>query len=380
MPRPLPEDTFPYLAIGLAKYAESKRKYPYPPELFYAQNQLSLTMLTTYPSTITALFDRFEEPLEQWWPGTLPSGIDPRFQLLYEGELDEQVVEFLLEYKLPAEATLQEIQVILDNKLMVNILSKAKNAYITDPIGASSDYIAIREFIITHPWTSDEELRRRFRDLHHFTSQEVGVLYQDSRAPGPALLYQRPGTSESHYWTCPLCGPLYQRNNRLGSIKPNACLGRCPGPQGWKELDPANNPRVLKRGIHLRTHLPGVTEIQLYQWLTQDVQPTLPALQKVTLWPGVDCYDLQLQFQQFAWAIDLKDYKDPFVLGRHIAQDNRQVAERALEWQQWFYVYPSYREMQRLDYRSCVLRTAGQLPQNVEILSEKQLKARVTSV
>lgn len=75
-----------------------------------------------------------------------------------------------------------------------------------------------------------------------------------------------------------------------------------------------------------------------------------------------------------------KDYKDPFALGIHIAQDNRQVAESALEWQKWFYVYPSYREAQRPDYRSCVLHTAGQLPQHVEILSEKQFKARVTSI
>ena len=55
-----------------------------------------------------------------------------------------------------------------------------------------------------------------------------------------------------------------------------------------------------------------------------------------------------------------------------------QVGESALEWQRWFYVYPSYREQQRSDYRACVLRAAGQLPSNVDILSEKQFKALVT--
>ena len=89
MTRLLSEDVFPYLAIGLAKYVESEQKYPYPDELSYALNQLSLAMLTTYPSTITYLFDLFETPLEQWWPGTPPPGIDPRFELLYEGGLDE---------------------------------------------------------------------------------------------------------------------------------------------------------------------------------------------------------------------------------------------------------------------------------------------------
>lgn len=384
MARPLPENVFSYLAIGLAKYAESELKYPYPPELSYAQNQLSLEMLTTYPSTITDLFGLFEKPLEQWWPGALPPGIDPRFELLYEGELDEQVIEFLLEYKLPAEATLQDIQVILDNQLMINILTIARNAYIADPIGANHEYTTIRQYVITHPWTNNEHLRQQFRDLHYIKIQEVGALYQDSRSLDSILRYQLSGMQNPRYWNCPVCGPLYQRNNRLGSIKPNACLGRCPGPQGWQDLDPADNPLVLKRGIHLRTHIPGTTEIQLYQWLTQDIQPTLPALRQVVLWPGVDRYDLQLKFQRptltvDSWAVDVKDYKDPFALGKHIAQDNRQVAESALVWQQWYYVYPSYRETQRADYRVCALRAAGPLPGNVDILSEKQFKALVGS-
>jgi len=378
MTRSLPEEVFPYLAIGLAKYVESEQKYPYPDELSFTLNQLSLAMLATYPSTITGLFELFEKPLEQWWPGTPAPGIDPRFELLYEGALDEQVIEFLFEYKLPAEATLRDIQVILDNQLIISILNAARNAYIADPIGASEEYTAIRRYVISHPWTSSEQLRRQFRDLHYIKIQEVGALYQDSRSLHSTLLHQRPGSQEARYWNCPVCGPLYQRNNRLGSLKPNACLGRCPGPQGWQDLDPAGHPLVLKRGIHLRTLIPGTTEIQLYQWLTQDAQSTTPALQQVILWPGVDRYDLQLKFQRETWAVDVKDYKDPFALGRHIAQDTQLVAESALEWQRWYYIYPSYREQQRSDYHACVLRAAGQLPANVGIRSEKQFKALVT--
>lgn len=382
MKRQLPEDVFSYLAIGLAKYAENDNRYPYPDELSYALNQLSLVMLAKYPSTITKVFQLFETPLEQWWPGTLPSGIEPRFELLYEGELDEQVIEFLLEYELPTNATLRDIQLILDNQLMVNILHTATSARSSDPDSAQKEYTAIRQYIITHPWTSTEQLRQQFRDLRHIKLQDVGALYQDSRSLHSTLLYRRAGMSEACYWNCPACGPLYQRNNRLGSIKPNACLGRCPGPQGWQNLDPVDHPLVLKRGIHLRTLIPGITEIQLYQWLVQDAQTDIPVLKQVILWPGVDRYDLQLTFQYSAqkrevWAVDVKDYKDPFVLGRHIAQDNRQVSENALDWQWWYYVYPSYREQQRSDYRACVLRAAGQLPANVGILNEKQFKALV---
>ncbi|GLV59824.1 hypothetical protein KDH_66480 [Dictyobacter sp. S3.2.2.5] len=384
MARPLPEKVFPYLAIGLAKYVESKQKYPYPDELFYALNQLSLAMLGTYPGTIADLFELFEKPLEQWWPGAPLTGIDPRFELLYNNELDEQVVEFLLEYQLPEKATLRDVQIIIDNQLMLNILNTARSAYATDPVGASEEYVAIRQYVITHPWTSSEQLRRQFRSLRHIKIQDVGALYQESRSLQSTLLYQRPGISEVCYWNCPTCGPLYQRHNRLGSLKPNACLGRCPGPQGWQNLDPMNYPLVLRRGIHLRTMIPGTAEMQLYQWLTQGAQSITPALQQVILWPGVDCYDLQLRFRHSAqteetWAIDVKDYKDPFALGKHIAQDKRYFNEKVLEWQRWYYVYPSYREYQRSDYRACALRVAGQLPSNVDILSEKQFKAMVTA-
>ena len=73
-------------------------------------------------------------------------------------------------------------------------------------------------------------------------------MYQDSRSYNTMLLYQRPGMPTARYWNCTVCGPLYQRNNRLGSIKPSACTGRCPGPQGWQDLDPHSNTLVLKRG------------------------------------------------------------------------------------------------------------------------------------
>lgn len=378
--KPLPENVFSYLALGLAKYAEREQKYPYPPELLYALNQLSLAMLTAFPRTISDLFELFAKPLEQWWPSdTLPVGIDPRFELLYEGELDEQVIEFLLEYKLPTGATLQDLQVILDNQLMINILNKSRQASITDSAGANSEYVAIRQYVITNPWTTTEALRQQFRTLRYIKIQEVGALYQDSRSYNATLLYQRPGMPEARYWNCAVCGPLYHRNNRLGSIKPSACAGRCPGPQGWQDLDPLSNTLILKRGLHLRTHIPGITEIQLYRWLIQDIQPKQSLLQQVVLWPGVDRYDLLLEFQDGTWAVDVKDYKDPFALGKHIAQDNRHVAENSLEWKYWFYVYPYYREIQRPDYTAHVRRVAGPLPSNVVILNEKQFKARVAS-
>lgn len=381
MAKLLPEQIFPYLALGLAMYTEHEQKYPYPPELLYAQHHLSLAMLTSYPVTVTEFFELCKKPLEEWWPGnTLPTDIDKRFELLTaEGELSDQVIDYLTEYELPAGATLQDIPIIVDNQLMVRIRNRAVQAALYDPVVANRDYAAVRQYVITTPWTTSEKLRRHFRDLRYIKIEEVGELYQDSRSVGSALLYHRSDMSKSCYWNCSACGPLYQRHDRLGSIKPGACEKRCPGMQGWQPLDVFDHSLVLKRGIHLRTHIPGTAEIRLYRWLTDEVLPARPALQQVILWPGVDCYDLQLAFQNDVWAVDVKDYKDPFALGKHIKQDKRHFNQSDLEWHEWFYVYPMYRELQRPDYQACALRAAGQLPPNVAILSEKQFKMRVQS-
>lgn len=373
----LTEDVFFYLAIGLAKYVEHGRRYPYPVELRYAMNHLSAAMLTSYPTTITDLLTLFEQSLEKWWPGQLPDDIDPYFELLDEGELHEQLVDFLIEHDLTHEEKLQDIQVVLENRLMVNILNILRNVYISDPVTACDEYTTIRKYITTHPWTDGTQLRKALRTVS-VKIQDVSALYHDARTLGSTLLYRRPDMKEASYWNCPLCGPLYQRHNQLGSIKPNACAGRCPGPQGWESKDPADYPWVLKRGIHLRTYIPGTTEIALYSWLTQDVQPTKPVLKSVVLWPGVDRYDLQLTFPGVVWAIDVKDYKDPLMLGKYIAQDKRDMSQYpSLDWQQWYYVYPSYRERQGPDYHARVVRSAGKLPSNVAIISEMQFKELV---
>jgi hypothetical protein len=117
--------------------------------------------------------------------------------------------------------------------------------------------------------------------------------------------------------------------------------------------------------------------MQLYRWLVDEVCPMRPVLQQVELWPMIDSYDLQLTFRGNVWAVDVKDYKDPFTLGKYIKQDIRPLDQEDLIWNEWFYVYPTYREWQRPDYGACVRRAAEGLPSNVAILSEDQFKKRV---
>jgi len=272
---------------------------------------------------------------------------------------------------------MEGIQLLLDSELMGNICRDARKAEAFDPAGAQSEYVAVRSYVIDHPWTTREELRKELRDLRHIRPEDVGGLYEESRSVGHTLLYKESPQQKPCYWNCSVCGPLYQRDGRLGSIKPGACEQRCPGKPGWQALEIEDNTWVLKRGVHLSTYIPGTTEMELYRWLMKEVRPVQRDLQQVDLWPGIDSYDLQLRFPGHVWAVDVKDYKDPFTLGEHIKQDNRSFDRKDLAWNEWFYVYPTYHEWQRPNYGECVRRVAEGLPADVSILNTEQFKKRV---
>src|SRR5258707_1947252 len=128
MAKLLAKRAFLCLALGLAKYMTSTQKYPYPPELLYAQHHLSLAMLTSYPATITGYFELCKKPLEDWWPGAIPDKVDKRLALLEpDGDLGQQVIEYLLTaYDLPEDLTLRGIQEFLDRELMGIICGKLR--------------------------------------------------------------------------------------------------------------------------------------------------------------------------------------------------------------------------------------------------------------
>ncbi len=70
---------------------------------------------------------------------------------------------------------------VLDSELMGNLLRDARKSASYDPAGAQRDYVAVRSYVITHPWTTSEKLRKELlQGLLHLPRQKVGELYQDS--------------------------------------------------------------------------------------------------------------------------------------------------------------------------------------------------------
>ena len=375
---PLSADIFFFLTVGLARFLENGKRYPYPPEFQKALHHLAFALGDQYPKTITELLLLFSsKPLADWWKGELPDGIDPRFELCFDDRLDDAIADYLIERDIKSGSTLQHLQIILDNQRIQNVLCKLRDIYPDDPTGASQEYKTIREYLILHPWTNPTELRQELHQLHYFDPKQISDLFYLEAHTLPQLLHRPPSAQATSYWNCPVCGPLYLKHNRLGSIKPSACLKRCPGPQGWQPIDPQQYPLILREGIHLRTYIPGITEMQLYQWLTQQIAPQYPSLQELHLWPGVDRCDLFLVIRNHVLAIDVKDYRNPYALAKVIKRDQRDQIPDLQDWQTWFYVYPAYRERQDPDYHNHLMQACMPLPGNVRIINDSQFKSYI---
>lgn len=132
---------------------------------------------------------------------------------------------------------------------------------------------------------------------------------------------------------------------------------------------------VLRRGIHLRTHLPGIPELDLFDWLLSQQQKSPQFLQGVVLWPRIDMYDIQIKFVDSTWAIDVKNYRNPYRLGEQI---KTLYGEGELQWDRGFYVYPGYRERQQVNYGEVARQQVAGSVSGIEIVSDDYLKGLVT--
>jgi REase associating with pPIWI_RE len=373
---PLSADIFLFLAVGLARFFEEGKRYPYPSEFQKALHHLSFSLGDKYPKTITDLLHLFNtKPLKDWWIGELPDGIDPRFELCFDDRLDDAIADYLIEHDMKNASSLQNLQIVLDNQRIQNILLKLREVFLTDPTGASQEYKTLREYLILHPWTNAMHLRQTLSPhLRYFDPKQISDLFYLEAHTLPYLLHRPPSAQTASYWNCTLCGPLYLKHNRLGSIKPSACMKRCPSLPGWQPIDPQRYPLIIREGIHLRTHIPGIIEIQLYQWLAQQIAPQHSSLQEIHLWPAVDRCDLFLLISSHILAIDVKDYRNPYALAKTIKHDQRDQIPGLPDWKTWLYVYPAYRELQDPDYYNHVIQACGPLPVDVVIMNDTQFK------
>lgn len=361
-------EIFDYLVIGLAKLLQQNCKYPYP-ELFQRTcNVLALTMKNIpYPRTLTGFFKLLEEPVKNWYPLTIPQAFDSDFELTYDGRLSEEAsdyfyTELLERTQLPESASAITQQFAIENYQFQKLLDRFREDGDRAPEIAQKEYVLLRSFLIENPHTTTTQLRQKFGKTQYIKSQEVGNLYNDC-------------DENVVSWNCDRCGPLSEKHGRLYGVKPSVCSDHRESPSYVQRIAWKRELRQIKRGIHLRICLPGIHELQLFRKLEALQQAHPEQLCAVLLYPGLDRYDLQLRFGDGeAWAIDVKDYRNPYQLAAKLLPI---CGEGILQYNESFYVIPNYRVLSYDNYIQIAREEATKLPLSTHILSNIEFEQRV---
>lgn len=357
---------FDLLLVGLASWLE-QQTYPFPALLQASFHLLSIHM-QPYPKTLTGLLGTMERPVSAWWPSDdLPPEFDSRFGLLDEGQLSEEASRYLYQDlgehdDIMAMLKTEYQQVAVENAQLKRLIETIRAFYEHDPHAAQTAYCRLRTFLIQHPYATPQEMSDAVYGLAAISVADIGALYSSDD-----LLLQQ-------YWVCDHCGPLTERRGRLYGINELACSDHRRGLPFVREVPWRPGLRRITKGIHLRTCLPGLPELRLFEVLKQHSQNAAAYLNAVHLWPGIDRYDLQLVFADgTVWAVDVKDYGDP----RRVAQQlGALYGEGSLRYDRGFYVIPM-RRLRTENYLELATQAAHELPPNIEVISEEDLQHRI---
>jgi hypothetical protein len=259
-------------------------------------------------------------------------------------------------------ATVSAKQVALENFQFQRLLERLQKAYTdSNPESAQQEYVLLRRFLIEHPYTTIEELRKTFSKTRFISLEEVGELYEDCL------------TNVSH-WNCDRCGPLTEKY-RLRGIKPSVCNDHRKNLSYVQQISWQRGLRRIKHGIHCRVCLPGIPEMRLFCALEKLHEQHPDHLCAVHVYPGIDRYDLQLHFSDgFIWAVDVKDYPNPYNLAPKLIP---LYGEGELRYDEGFYVIPSRHLNQRENYIQILREEATALPESTHLLSDIVFESRV---
>lgn len=355
-----PDTIFNYLVIGLASSSKGTDDIP----IFrWACHHLALAMSITYPQTRTALFELFEQPLKNWYPLPIPKQFDSNFGFLYDEELSEEASDY---YYLLEEQTDSVIRQYLstENARFRALIDELRRHYEEEPKTAQREYVQLRRFLIENPFSTGEQISQTFFRNRYISPNQVGGLYEALPANTPSC----------KIWQCDRCGPLRTKHGELRGIKPSVCNDHRKRMKKVHKVKWSPQLRQLTRALQLRVLIPGVPELNLFEAINELCDPSIPGLTKLQLYPGIDCYDLRLQFSDSTtWAVDVKDYPNPLKLTKKLTPI---VGVGNLRYDEGFYVVPQV-YLSRIENYISLAQPSNR--KNIRLLSDQRFQKLVLS-
>lgn len=216
-------------------------------------------------------------------------------------------------------------------------------------------YSALRQFLIEQPVLTPYELQQAKQDPL-LTPLRDQLMKAYTPAPISA-------SRDGQFSCCGHCGSLLLRVDGDGfECENERCrvLDSVPG----RTIDADEEPLWLASGLRRYVARPGLAEVKL-QRLLQDLGLT------VEMWPNYDAYDLRVQIHNEVWAVDVKDWVNPFLL----AAEAKPI-RRMPNWDKAFYVFPDEHLAQRSDYLRA-FQNRWNRPPNTEALMMSTFMNRV---
>ncbi|WP_121432357.1 HU-CCDC81 and SPOR domain-containing protein [Actinomadura pelletieri] len=318
---------------------------PYPDE---AQRVLNRTVLLCLrrqarpPRSLPELIDWATEPVADW-PLSLPQGlVEPDDRLL--DARSARPTELCHEWAERARDVAVEHR---DRQ----IIRRAKEIF--RGLGEPDGYAGFRRLLVEQPVLTEQEGLRLVNDLVLAPARDL--IQEIYREVPPAYL------NEGAYATCERCLTLLTpMDDDEWWCERDQCRRIGPPPVG-RRLRPEDVGELLQLERPLRQFVtgPGRAEMRLAYRLTE-------LGLSVELWPGFDNYDLRVTFPGGrVWAIDVKDWAHPGLLGRAARPIHPEPP-----YDEAFWVVPAARAKARAGYVATFERnrpdTASGLPLMVD--------------
>ena len=240
-----------------------------------------------------------------------------------------------------------DIEAELEQRVILEVKNEFK-AY-----GQEKDYEKFRSYLIKNPISTREKLDEFILKNAKYKSK-LKKIY--------ARIYEFYEDIPEHYIinnnieVCNYCGWTIINKNKDKHCISDYCKANL-GIEKSKVKPHSENMIRVKRGVMRYTALPGIPEI--------DLKNKIEKLGlEVKLYPNFDEYDLEVIFNDCSWAIDVKDYGNPYNLVRKVTEFPPNSCEKS------FIVVPNKRYSLNKDYKYII---NSEEPIDFEYIIERDL-------
>ncbi|GAA1874404.1 hypothetical protein [Myceligenerans crystallogenes] len=317
-------------ALATAIYELSKQEVPEGPAAYDDDVQ----RVYNHVVLRTLIADGYETP------GSVPGMLDmmagqPLCKLL-PGDLgDDEDAVLLSDARRPTQECMERIvntnRDVMGEKFENAIMKRVFQA--CQAAESPESYVAFRRLLISEPTLTKKEMTAWFTEID---LQPVAEILEACYTTAPASLCR-----DGRYAQCDGCGCLLRPAERdEWQCDLDRCRGSRTRVRRYLDADTPGGVHHLEFPLRVFVTGPGIFEVGLERKLRKRGL-------KVLMWPAYDAYDLLITFPDGTrWAIDVKDYAHPGILGaRFPGFRSNPPADKK------FLVVPDYRNKKRYRLR-----------------------------